>query len=241
LRPKGTRYIGVMADLVSGPRIAELTRWFQAPYINTFGSTEAAAIASRGRIAIGELPHDLAKEPSSHCRMRLVDLDDKDVADGTPGELLVQSETLFSGYWQAPELNAEVFRDGWFHTGDVFARRPDGRLDFVDRRKYLIKSGGENIYPAEIERLLLRSPRIADAAVVRRSDPTWGEVPVAFIVRRDPELSSDEVLALLDGELARYKRPREVRFVADAELPRSSSGKIIRAELERRLPLAAQA
>jgi acyl-CoA synthetase (AMP-forming)/AMP-acid ligase II len=240
LRPKATRYIGVMADLVSRPCIAELTRRFQAPYVNTFGSTEAAAMASRGRIAVGEVAQDLAKEPSSLCAIRLVDPDDKDVADGAPGEMLVRSASLFSGYWQAPEINAEVLRDGWFHTGDVFVRRPDGRLDFVDRRKYLIKSGGENVYPAEIERLLLRSPRIADAVVVRCPDSTWGEVPVAFVVRRDRALTAADVLALLDGELARYKRPRDVRFVAAAELPRGSSGKIIRGELERMLQPEAQ-
>jgi acyl-CoA synthetase (AMP-forming)/AMP-acid ligase II len=235
LQPKATRYIGVMADLVSRPCIAELTRLFRAPYINTFGSTEAGGMASRGRIGIGELPKDLAKEPSSLCSIRLVDADDNDVADGNPGEMLVRSASLFSGYWQAPELNAEVLRDGWFHTGDVFLRRSDGRLDFVDRRKYLIKSGGENVYPAEIERLFLLSPRIADAVVVRRPDATWGEVPVAFVVRRDSGLTVEDVLALLDGHLARYKRPREVRFVAAAELPRSTSGKVIRAELERML------
>ncbi len=236
-RPPATRYIGVMADLVSRACIAELTRWFRAPYINTFGSTEAGGIASRGRIGVGEMAQDLAKEPSSLCEIRLVDTDERDVADGAPGGMCVRSPSLFSGYWKAPELNEEVFRDGWFHTGDVFVRRPDGRLDFVDRCKYLIKSGGENIYPAEIERLLLRSPRIADAVVVRRPDPSWGEVPVAFVVRSDPVLGAEDVLSLLSGQLARYKRPREIRFVDAAELPRSISGKIIRGELERMLQL----
>ena len=235
LRPKAIRYIGVMADLTPRPHIAKLTRLLGAPYVNTFGSTEAGSIASKGQIPVGVLPQRLSKQQSSLCRIRLVDAQDRDVAEGEPGEMLVRGPSLFSGYWQAAELDAEVFRDGWFHSGDVFVRHADGSLDFVDRRKYLIKSGGENIYPAEIERLLLGSPRIADAVVVRRPDPKWGEVPVAFIVRADPGLRADEVRSLCDGQLARYKLPREIRFVDAAELPRSASGKIIRGELERML------
>jgi acyl-CoA synthetase (AMP-forming)/AMP-acid ligase II len=236
LQPKSVRYIGVMADLVPRERIAALTRRFNAPYINTFGSTEAGAIASRGQIPVGEAPDRLSKELSSLCRIRLVDAHDQEVPDGTPGEMTVRSPSLFSGYWgDTPDDRAKVFRGGWYRTGDVFSRRADGRLDFVDRRTYLIKSGGENIYPAEIENILLRSPRIADAVVVRRSDPQWGEVPIAFVARRDGDLTAGEVLALLDGELARYKRPRAVRFVDLEELPRSASGKVMRVELERRL------
>jgi acyl-CoA synthetase (AMP-forming)/AMP-acid ligase II len=116
--------------------------------------------------------------------------------------------------------------------GDVFVRNPDGTLDFVDRRKYLIKSGGENIYPAEIERLLIASPRIQDAVVVRRRDERWGEVPVAFIVRNDGSLSESEVIALCRGQIANYKLPKSVRFLTDADLPRSTTGKVKRHELE---------
>ena len=142
---------------------------------------------------------------------------------------------LFSGYWGAPEVNARDFRDGWFRMGDVFTRNPDGTLSFVDRRKYLIKSGGENIYPAEIERVLLADPRIIDAAVVRRPDPKWGEIPVAFVAARDPALTEAAVIELCRAAIARYKAPRAVRFVAEAELPRSATGKIKRHELEARL------
>ncbi|HLJ64901.1 MAG TPA: long-chain fatty acid--CoA ligase, partial [Stellaceae bacterium] len=157
--------------------------------------------------------------------------------DGEPGELAFRGPTLFSGYWRAPEANAKDFRGGWFHMGDVFVRNPDATLDFVDRRKYLIKSGGENIYPAEIERVLLSHPRIADAVVVRKPDPRWGEVPVAFVVRRDERLSAEEVVASCRGRIAGYKMPKEVRFVSDAELPRSTTGKIKRHELEARIAL----
>jgi acyl-CoA synthetase (AMP-forming)/AMP-acid ligase II len=233
--PKRIRYIGVMADLMPRNSIAELTRRLDAPYINTFGSTEAGGIASRGQIAIGVQPERLSKQQSSLCSIRLVDTEDCEVAPGQPGEMLVRGPSLFSGYWRAPELNAALFRNGWFHTGDVFVRNPDGSMDFVDRLKYLIKSGGENIYPAELERLLLGSPRIADAVVVRRADQQWGEVPVAFVVRADPQLDAAAVLALCDGQVARYKLPREIRFIEAAALPRSTSGKIMRNLLERLL------
>ena len=111
----------------------------------------------------------------------------------------------------------------------------DIAVDFVDRRKYLIKSGGENIYPAEIEAVLLASARIANAVVVRRADAKWGEVPVAFVVRRDQQLSADDVAAMCRGQIASYKMPKDVIFIADDELPRSTSGKIKRHELEDRL------
>ncbi len=235
-RPKGIKTLGCMADLVPRHQIAEITTLLGAPYINSFGSTETGSPpASKGLIPIGVVPERLSKEQSSYCEIRLVDLDDQDVPDGEPGELAIRGPTLFSGYWRAPEANAQDFRGGWFHMGDVFVRNPDATLDFVDRRKYLIKSGGENIYPAEIERLLLADSRIADAAVVRRADARWGEVPVAFIVRRDDRLTAEEIIAACRGKIANYKLPKEVRFLKEAELPRSTTGKIKRHELEARL------
>jgi len=236
VRPKGMKTVGVMADLVARQTIAELTTLMNAPYGNTFGSTETGSVpASKGTIAIGVVPDRLSKIQNSLCELRLVDDKDRDVADGEPGEALVRSPCLFSGYWRAPDVNAEVFRGGWFHMGDILRRNPDRTLDFVDRRKYLIKSGGENIYPAEIEEILLASPRIASAAVVKRSDARWGEVPIAFVVARDERLTADEVLALCRGKIANYKLPKEVRFLLEHDVPRSTSGKIIRHELENRL------
>jgi fatty-acyl-CoA synthase len=112
-------------------------------------------------------------------------------------------------------------------------RRPDGKLDFVDRRKYLIKSGGENIYPAEIERVLLAHPAVRDAAVVRKRDARWGEVPVAFVALHDAGADAARLLDWCRGRLAGYKLPKEIRFVDVAALPRSSTGKIQRHEIER--------
>jgi fatty-acyl-CoA synthase len=167
--------------------------------------------------------------------VRLVDPEGRDVPDGSPGELCMRGPTLFSGYYRADEVNEREFRDGWFHMGDVFVRNADGTLDFVDRVKYLIKSGGENVYPAEIERVLLQDPRVADAAVVRRRDPKWGEVPVAFVARRDEALTADELRVRCRAELAGYKQPKDIIFLPLDAFPRSASGKVQRHELEKRL------
>jgi fatty-acyl-CoA synthase len=233
VRPRGIRAIGAMADLVPRHQLAEITTLLGAPYVNSFGATETGLPpATAALIPIGEAPTDLAKRQSSFCEVRLVDPDDRDVPDGVPGECAIRGPTLFSGYWRAPEANRQDFRGGWFHMGDVFVRRPDGRLDFVDRAKYLIKSGGENVYPAEIERVLLADPRVADAVVVRRPDARWGEVPVAVVARNDERLTADELYARCRRELAGYKQPKDIRFVALTDLPRSTTGKIQRHEVE---------
>jgi fatty-acyl-CoA synthase len=235
IRAKGVRVCGVMADLVPPAEIAAVTRLLGAPYANTFGATETGCPpCSSNLIPIGIAPARLSKQQSPFCEVRLVDADDRDVAIGVPGELCMRGPTLFSGYWRAPETNARDFRGGWFHMGDVFIRNPDGTLDFVDRVKYLIKSGGENIYPAEIERVLLQDPRVADAAVVRQPDPTWGEVPIAFVARRDEIVTEEELRARCREQLAGFKQPKAIHFIPFDAFPRSASGKVQRHELERR-------
>ena len=233
IRPMPAGIIGSMADLVPRADIAELTSLMQAPFRNTFGSTETGpAPASRGRIAIGAMPELLSKTQSSYCQLRLLDEEGRDVADGEPGEAVLRTPALFSGYWAAPEATGEVFRGGWYHMGDVFRRNPDATLDFIGRRKYLMNSCGENIFPAEIEQILLLDPRIADAVVVRRADGRWGEVPVVFVVRSDPALTAAEILGACRGRIADYKLPKDVRFIEEAEMPRSVQGKPKRHELE---------
>ncbi|MDB5840455.1 MAG: AMP-dependent synthetase and ligase [Herminiimonas sp.] len=231
---KSVKMVGAMADLVPLHQIAELTTLLRAPYLNTFGSTETGlAPASGSLIPAGQMPQTLAKRESGFCRIRLVDPDDNDVPDGAPGELIMRGPTLFSGYWGAPDVNADDFRGGWFHMGDMFMRQPDGAINFVDRVKYLIKSGGENIYPAEIERVLLSHADVLDAVVVRRRDPKWGEVPVAFVACAAPGLTAAALREWCVGRLAKYKLPSEIRFVAVTDFPRSSTGKIQRHEMER--------
>jgi fatty-acyl-CoA synthase len=235
-RPRGIRAIGAMADLVPPHQIAEITAALDAPYANTFGATETGCPpCSSSLIPIGEVPQRLSKVQSPFCEVRLVDPEDREVADGTPGELAMRGPTLFSGYWQAEQTNRADFRGGWFHMGDVFVRNSDGTLDFVDRVKYLIKSGGENVYPAEIERVMFGDPRVRDVAVVRRADARWGEVPVAFVARHDDSLDAEALRALCRAGLAGYKQPKGIAFIGYDEFPRSASGKIQRHELEKRL------
>lgn len=232
-RPRGVTLCGAMADLVPAHQLAEVTRLLGCPYGNTFGSTETGLPpASAGHLPEGEVPRRLSKTQSPYCEIRLVDAEDQDVPDGQPGELAMRGPTLFSGYWRADETNARDFRGGWFHMGDMFRRNPDGTLDFVDRVKYLIKSGGENVYPAEIERVLLAEARVADAVVVRRPDARWGEVPVAFVARKDRSLSEEELLRRCRDALAGYKQPKQIHFVRVEDLPRSTTGKIQRHEIE---------
>ena len=232
--PVRVRAVGVMPDLVPRAEIAELTALLNAPYPNTFGSTETGSPPCSGScLPPGVVPERLSKTLSPLCEVRLVDADDNDVPDETPGEVAVRGPTLFSGYWRADETNARDFRNGWFHLGDLMVRHEDGTFDFVDRAKYMIKSGGENIYPAEIEQVLLADPRVAEAAVVRRTDPRWGEVPVAFVARRDGEpLEDADLYRRCRAELAGYKQPKGIRFLDFDDFPRSASGKVQRHELE---------
>ena len=238
IKPKGIKVVGAMADLVSPQLIAEVTTIMNAPYLNSFGATETGlAPASKGVIPVGVTPEHFDKLQSSFCEVRLVDDDDNEVPVGEVGEMSLRSATLFSGYWGAEQTNQHDFRNGWFHMGDLFRRQPDGTLSYVDRKKYMIKSGGENIYPAEIERVLMSSGQIEEAAVVRKPDPKWGEVPAAFVVRADPSVDEDTVIALCRGAIAGYKVPKRVYFIDASDMPRSETGKIKRHDLEKMLPL----
>jgi len=224
--------VGAMADLVPRREITELTALLGAPYLNSFGSTETGLPpATAAMIPAGAAEFSLDKVISTMCQVRLLGEDGVEVADGEPGEMAVRGPTLFSGYWANEATNIKDFADGWFRMGDLFRRNPDGTISFVDRAKYMIKSGGENIYPAEIERVLLADPRIKEAAVVKREDDKWGEVPVAFIAASEP-LELDDIVALCRGSLSGYKMPKDLRRIALADFPRSTSGKVQRHELE---------
>lgn len=236
VRPKGLKVVGALADLLPAQLIAEASRLLQAPYWNTFGSTETGMMPAAGTwFEPGLEPASLAKRHNSLYRWRLVDAEGHDVERGEPGEIAVRGPTVFSGYWNAAEINDHDFRDGWFHMGDLFSEQPDGKLQYVDRSKYMIKSGGENIYPAEIERVLMSDSRVAEAVVVKRRDATWGEVPVAFVALRDrSKVVGDELMQLCRTRLSSYKCPRDIRLVDSQDaFPRGTSGKIQRQLVER--------
>jgi acyl-CoA synthetase (AMP-forming)/AMP-acid ligase II len=233
---KGVRVVGCMIDLVPPALVARITGLLGASFLNSFGATETGIAPLSGNlIPSGVAPTDISKSLNSLCEFRLLDDDGNEVPHGETGEGAIRGPTVFSGYWNAPETNARDFATGFFRMGDLFRRLPNGRYDFVDRAKYMIKSGGENIYPAEIERVLLADPRVADAIVVKKKDAKWGEVPVAFVARRSDDLTAADIEAMCRRELAGFKRPKEVHFVAFDDLPRSTSGKILRHEMEKRL------
>ncbi|MFG2344413.1 acyl-CoA synthetase [Streptomyces phaeochromogenes] len=152
---------------------------------------------------------------------------------GETGEVVVRGPHVMPGYWGLPDETAAVFHDGWFRSGDAARIDEDGYVTIVDRLKDMIISGGENIYPAEIEDQLLAHPDIVECAVIGVPDEKWGEVPRAVVVpREDVALDPDEVLASLAGRLAKYKIPKSV-VLAD-ELPRTASGKLLKSRVRKR-------
>ena len=168
--------------------------------------------------------------PVFHSRARIVDEQGHDVAPDHIGELVLAGPHVCSGYWQRPDATAEVWRDGWWHTGDLVRCDDDGYYYIVGRKKDMYVSGGENVYPAEVEGVLLTHPAIADVAIIAQPDPKWGEVGVAIVVPRAPDgLTAEDVVAFCDGKLARFKIPRRVVFAES--LPRNAMGKIVKAAL----------
>lgn len=230
--PKGITVCGAMADLVPAAHIAAVTSALNTPYLNSFGATETGLPPATGSLIPGLAPTDLRKRQSAFCQLRLVDPDDNDVTISEPGEIALRGPTLFSGYWRADETNAHDFRNGWFHMGDVMRRNDDGTLSYVDRVKYMIKSGGENIYPAEIEQVVVKDRRILEAVCVRAQDDKWGEVPVLFVALSDPPVTEEEIMSACRPQLSSYKLPKRIIFIDGDELPRSTTGKVQRHELE---------
>ncbi|WP_027862286.1 long-chain fatty acid--CoA ligase [Marmoricola sp. URHB0036] len=160
---------------------------------------------------------------------------DRDAEDGEPGEVLVSGPHVSPGYWQDDAATASAFEDGWLHTGDLATRDDEGYLRIVDRLKDMYISGGENVYPAEVERALHEHPAVAECAVVGVPDERWGEVGRAFVVvRAGEEVDEADVLAHLEGRLARYKLPRSVVFLP--ELPHNASGKLLKSRLREVTP-----
>jgi fatty-acyl-CoA synthase len=150
-----------------------------------------------------------------------------DVGTDAVGEIVYRGPQVMRGYWNNPEATAEAFAGGWFHSGDLATRDAEGYLRLVDRKKDMIVSGGENIYPAEVERVLREHPAVDDVAVVGFPHPRWGETPVAFVV--GAEVEPTELIEHCRHHLASYKKPSAITFVA--ELPRNAAGKVLRREL----------
>jgi acyl-CoA synthetase (AMP-forming)/AMP-acid ligase II len=229
------RNIGALVDLVDPKKVERVTEKFDMPFKNSYGATENDNALSGGHdVPVGVRPgqEEYRKVESSFIDMKLIDEDWNDV-DGNHGELAVRGPSVCSGYIKNPEANREDFNDGWFRTGDIFRRHDDGTYSFLNRRKYLIKSGGENIYPAELEEVLVGHELVEDAITVRVPDEKWGEVPRAVVSTYSPDdLTKDELMARLRDHLAGYKLPHYIDIVDPGELPRSATGKLVREDIE---------
>jgi len=200
-----------------------------------YGSTEAGwvtmlhpdeqftKLGSVGRECVGSRP------------IRLLDPSGNDVPDGEPGELYSCNAYTFDGYWKLPEKTAEAFRGDYCTVGDLGRRDAEGYIYLVDRKSNMIISGGENIYPSEVESLLGGHPKIKDVAVIGVADEKWGERVHAVVIARDGEtLSEVEILDWCRDRIAGYKRPRSVSFIAEADMPRTATGKILHRVLRTR-------
>ena len=164
----------------------------------------------------------------------MVDESDRALPAGEIGEVTVRGDVVMKGYWENPEATAESLRGGWLHTGDLGAMDEEGFLTLKDRSKDMIISGGANVYPREIEEVLLRHPGVVECSVIGRAHPEWGEEVVAFVVA-EPEtgVGEDELDRLCLDNVARFKRPRAYFFID--RLPKSNYGKILKTALRERL------
>jgi long-chain acyl-CoA synthetase len=218
----------------SAPVPAEVLRKFEETFdclvIEGYGLSESTCRSTFN-------PPDDRRRPGS-CgmaignEMRVVDEEDRDVADGELGEIVLRGPNILKGYYKNPTATERAFRNGWFHTGDVGYKDADGFFYIVDRKSDMIIRGGENIYPREIDEVLYRHPAVASAAVIGVPDPLYGEEVAAFVVLKEgAQASAEEIINFCREHLADYKCPKTVRFVAD--IPKGPTGKLLKRELAR--------
>jgi acyl-CoA synthetase (AMP-forming)/AMP-acid ligase II len=171
--------------------------------------------------------------PFFHTDIRIVDERNNDVSPDVMGEILMRGPVVMKGYWKRPKATAETIVDGWLHSGDIARVGKDGFYYIMDRKKDMIISGGENIYPAEIENALLGNPKIADVAVIGYPHEKWGEAVKAIVVTKSgEELNEEELIEWCQGKIGRYKIPKKV--VITDTIPRTLTGKILKKELRRK-------
>lgn len=193
-----------------------------------FGMTETAPSVSvlapeHIRAKLGSIGR-----PIQYVETRIVDGDDRDVGVGEVGELLIRGDNVFAGYWMLPDATAEAFRGGWFHSGDLGKIDDEGFITLVDRKKDMIISGGENVYPVEVEQVLVRHPAVREVAVFGVPDERWGETVVAAVAC-DDAVTADELIAYTRERLAHFKCPTRVEVLD--ELPRNATGKVLKRDL----------
>ena len=232
---------GLMTDQLrfamcgSAPVPAEVMKKFEetfnCPVVEGYGLSESTCRSTFN-------PPDERRRPGS-CglaignEMKVFDDDDKEVADGQLGEIVLRGENILKGYYKNPEATATAFRNGWFHTGDVGYRDQDGYFFIVDRKSDMIIRGGENIYPREIDEVLYQHPAVAAAATIGIPDQLYGEEVAAFVVPKDgAQVTEAELIGYCTERLADYKCPKSIRIVKD--IPKGPTGKLLKRELATR-------
>jgi fatty-acyl-CoA synthase len=202
--------------------------------LQVYGATETCAVAIHQTHANADATAGSVGFAAKHCKIRIVDNEGHDVMAGEHGQILIKGAHVFKEYWHNSVATENALRGGWFYSGDIGYCRPDGAYVVTGRKADLIISGGENIYPAELEVILDEHPEIAEAAVIGQPDERWGEVPVAFVVtKKTSHMDSDGVRALFKNRLARFKHPQRVMLVD--ELPRNAMGKVEKFELRKQI------
>ncbi|WP_327002637.1 AMP-binding protein [Dactylosporangium sp. NBC_01737] len=181
-----------------------------------YGQSEVAGMLTFTGLGLGALGSH--GRPSPFAQVRIVDAGGAELPAGEVGEMVARGPIMFSGYWNRPELNAAKRAGGWHHTGDLARRETDGTITFIGPKLRMIKSGGENVYPAEVERALATHPGIKEAAVIGVPDERWGQTVKAIVVATDPALTADDVVAHVRDQIASYKKPGHVVFAES--LPR---------------------
>lgn len=209
-----------------------LREWLPVPCGGCYGLTEVPCVSW----GVGEVARQhptSCGQPAPFTSFRICDTDGQELQPGELGEVQIRSPILMKEYYNRPTETAEVFKDGWFHTGDLGYIDTDGNLFVVDRIKDMIISGGENIYPVEVENVISTMPQVAEVAVIGVPDPLWGQAVCAYVVPRPGEqLEPEQVIDYCRGRIANYKRPRHVRIVS--EIPKNQMGKFEKVELLRR-------
>lgn len=213
---------------VMGPRFVQIYGQGESPM--TITALSRRQLAEREHPRWGERIASVGVAQAL-VEVRVADAHGRTLPAGETGEVLVRGDAVMAGYWRNPQASAQTLRDGWLWTGDLGAMDDDGFLTLKDRSKDVIVSGGSNIYPREVEEVLLKHPAVQEVSVIGRKDAEWGEVVVAFVVASagGESVGARELDALCLDHIARFKRPKEYRFVAS--LPKNNYGKVLKTEL----------
>jgi acyl-CoA synthetase (AMP-forming)/AMP-acid ligase II len=212
-------------------KLAILGHFRNSKLFELYGSSEAGWVTLLRPEQQLERMGTVGREWAGSGAIRILDPEGNEVPDGEVGELHSRTAYVFDGYWRNPEKTAEAFRGDWCSVGDMALRNADGYIQLVDRKSNMIISGGENVYPSEVEAVIAGHASVKDVAVIGMPHEKWGESVHAVVVLHtppaDPAAAETALVGWCRDRLAGYKRPRSIAFVADAEMPRTATGKIL--------------